>query len=91
MSYSYEYYKVNPNRSEYLGERYFKFSHEVEKVVQICLTCGDVKKGKSNTFGIYLIHKMTLYSNYLATGYLLPCTKREYEKQFKKVLVMLYS
>lgn len=85
-----EYYKVNPERKEYLGERFFKHNNVVEKVVQVCLYPGDEKKGKSNTFGIYLIHKMTLYSNYLAPGYLIPCTKREYEKQFKKVIKMLW-
>ena len=84
-----QYYKVKPERQEYLGDRYFRFNHSSEKVVQACFTCGDVKKGKSNTFGIYLIHRITLYSNYLAVGYLEPCTKKEFEKQFDKIVKML--
>lgn len=75
-----QYYKVKKKRQEYLGERYFKFNHNAEKVVQVCITCGDVKKGKSNTFGVYVIHKMTLFSNYLAQNYIEPCSKKEYKK-----------
>lgn len=84
-----QYYKVKKERLEYLGERFFRFNHSSEKVVQVCLTCGDVKKGKSNTFGIYLIHKMTLFSNYLAPNYIEPCTKKQFDNQFDKVVKML--
>ena len=84
-----QYFKVKKERIEYLGERYFKFNYNTEKVIQVCLTVGDVKKGKSNTYGVYLIHRMTFFSNYLATSYIEPCTKNEYEKQFNKVFNML--
>lgn len=84
-----QYFKVKQERKEYLGERYFKFNFNSEKVVQVCLTVGDVKKGKSNTFGVYLVHKMTLFSNYLAPNYIEPCTRKEYERQFKKVVQLL--
>jgi len=84
-----QFFKVKQDRLEYLGERYFKFNYTSEKVVQVCITCGDVKKGKSNTFGIYLIHKMTLFSNYLAPCYIEPCTQKEFIKQFNKVVNML--
>jgi len=84
-----KYFKVKKERTEYLGERYFKFNFNTEKAVQVCITCGDVKKGKSNTFGVYLICKMTLFSNYLAPSYIEPCTKKEFNKQFDRVVKML--
>ena len=84
-----QYYRVKEGRVEYLGERYFRFNNHSEKVVQICLTCGDIKKGKSNNFGIYLISKLTLFSNYMAMNYLEPCTKKQFDKQFEKVAFML--
>lgn len=84
-----QFYKVRNEKQEYCGERYFRFNFMAEKAVQVCITCGDIKKGKSNTFGIYLIHKITLFSNYLNMGYLEPITKKEYEKQFQKVVKLL--
>lgn len=84
-----QYFKTKPERIEYLGERYFKFSYNDDKTIQVCLSVGDVKKGKSNTFGVYLISKMTFLSNYFVTGYILPITQDEYEEQFKKVVKML--
>lgn len=84
-----KYFKINPTRHEYLGERYFRFDPDSEKVVQVCLTVGEVKKGKSNTFGIYLIGRMTFFSNYYAMNYAIECTKKEYDKHFNKVLFML--
>ena len=60
-----------------------------DKVLQVCTSCGDVKKGKSNTFGIYLIHRMTFFGNYLACGYLIQITKKIYDKQFELVYKML--
>lgn len=90
MSQVIQYFKVREQRHEYLGERYFKLNMYDEKVVQVCLTVGDIKKGKSNTFGVYLISKLTLVSNYMAQNYIEPCSKKEYEKQFKKVVGMLW-
>lgn len=84
-----KYYKVTAARHEYLGERYFRYNDLSETVTQVCLTCGDIKRGKSNTYGIYVIHKMTLFSNYLAPGYLEQISKREFDKQFKKVVIAL--
>lgn len=84
-----QYFKIRKERRDYLGERYFKFNYNSEKVVQVCLNPGDVKKGKSNTFGVYIIHRMTLASNYLAPNYIEACSKKEYEKQFKKAIKLL--
>jgi len=84
-----KFFKIKSERIEYLGERYFRFNSNSEKTIQVCLATGDVKKGKSNTFGIYLISKMTFFSNYYAQSYIQEITKKEYEKNFKKVMFML--
>ena len=84
-----QHYKVKPERQEYLGERYFKFDFNEEKAIQVCKSTGDVKKGKSNSFGIYLISRLTFLTNYFAMGYLIPCTKDEYEQQFEYVMKIL--
>lgn len=81
---SWQYFKVKADRVEYLGERYFKFDVQSEKVVQVCMSVGDVKKGKSNTFGTYLIHRMTFLTNYMAMGYVEAITKKQYDKMFNR-------
>ncbi len=86
---SVEYYKTSENRWDYLGLRYFKFNNISDNTVQVCVTTGDVKKGKSNTFGVYLIAKMTFLTNYYMQPYVEKCSKREYEKAFKKVIELL--
>ncbi len=84
-----EYFKVRKDRWEIWGERYFRLSWATDKVVQVCITTGDVKKGKSNTFGIYLICKLTLFSNYMAQGYVEKCDKKEFDKKFDQVVKYL--
>ena len=84
-----EYYKIVKIRKEYLGVRYFSYNRQQEKVVQVCYATGDVKKGKSNSLGVYLIHKVTFVTNYLSMGYVEKCTKAEYEKMFTKVIETL--
>jgi len=83
------YYKTRKERHEYIGERYFRVNMDVDKIVQVCITNGDIKKGKSNTFGVYLIHKLTFFSNYAAMNYVEEITQKEYYKQFKKVFKAL--
>jgi len=89
MSDTIQYFKVKPEREEYLGRRYFRLNYEDSKTVEVCISCGDTKKGKSNTFGIYLITKLTFLSNYFATGYILPCSKKEFDEQFDSTVKML--
>jgi len=84
-----QYFKVIDSRQDYLGERYFRFNIHSEKIVQICKGVGEIKKGKSNTFGIYLVHRMTFMANYLSMGYLEPITKARYNKEFKQTILML--
>jgi hypothetical protein len=83
-----EYYKVKKERWDYLGIRYFKVNFNSDKVTQICIDTGDVKKGKSNTFGVYLIGRETFFSNYFGR-YVDTCKKGEYDKMFNKVVKFL--
>jgi len=82
--------KVRKERQEYFGNRYFRYSYDSQTVVQVCVSVGEtVKKGKANNIGIYVIHKMTLFGNYLAMNYTEPCSKKEYETKFNEVVKML--
>ena len=85
----YQYYKTKKERFDYLGNRYFRVDFDSDVCLQVCLSCGDVKKGKANNFGVYLIGKLTFFTNYLAQSYVLPCTKREFDNQFNKMVKML--
>lgn len=84
-----QYFKIRKEHIQYKGERYFRFNHHSEKTVQVCLFSGEEKKGKSNTFGTYLIHRLTFLSNYLAINYVEPCSKKEYQIKFNKAIKML--
>jgi hypothetical protein len=82
----YSYFKVAKSRQKFLGERYFKLDATSEAVVQVCVTAGETKKGRGNTFGIYKISRMTFLANYYAYKYAIPCTKAEYQTNFDRVL-----
>lgn len=85
-----KFYKVKPDKQAWLGNRYFRFNFETEKVTQVCINVGEsVKKGKSNTIGIYFIHKTTLMCNYMSMNYLIPASKSEFKKKFDMVVKML--
>lgn len=85
----YNFFKITKERNEWLGKRYFKIDLKSDSVIQVLVTCGEIKKGRGNTFGIYLISRMTFFSNYLAMNYAVPCSQKEYEKNFKEVLSYL--
>jgi hypothetical protein len=82
----FNYYKIAPSRSEWLGKRYFKVDMHTEFVIQVCVTVGATKKGRGHTYGVYLIGRMTFFANYLAMAYAIPCSKAEYNKNFKEVI-----
>ncbi len=86
---NYQYFKTKKERYDYLGNRYFRVDFDSSKSLQICLSSGDVKKGKANNFGIYLIDKLTLFTNYLAQSYCEPCTKKEFDSKFNTVIKIL--
>lgn len=48
-----------------------------------------VKNGGHITFGIYLIDRLTFFSNYYSMGYVEVVTKVEFDKKFKAVVDML--
>ena len=85
-----QFLRVKKERIEYLGDRYFRFNYDSDKAIQVCISLGkDLRRGKSVALGIYTISKMTLFTNYIAMEYLEPVTKREYKKQFNKVVKIL--
>lgn len=85
-----QYFKIRPERQDYHGERYFKLSYDTRTCVQVCKGVGDsIKKGKANNIGVYMIHPLTLFSNYLALNYAIPAKKTEYEKAFNEVIKYL--
>jgi hypothetical protein len=84
-----QYFRIRKDRQDYKGQRYFKFDPMSEKVVQICVSSGEEKKGRTNSFGVYLIHRLTFFANYLALKYAEPCEKEEYEEEFERIVKML--
>ncbi len=84
-----QYFRTKAERHDYLGNRYFRLDFNSDVTLQICLSTGDIKRGKSNTFGMYLISRLTLFTNYLAPNYCEPCTKKEFDKQFELTIKLL--
>lgn len=81
------FYVITESRREWLGIRYYKVAQSFSpSVTQVVVNPGQERKGRGHTFGIYLISRMTFFSNYLAMQYAIPCTKREYENAFEQVL-----
>ena len=83
------YYKVVKERQDYKGVRYFKFDPMAEKVVQVTVNQGEIKKVRANLFGVGLISRITFLCNYLTLGYLEQCNKAEYEKNFSQIVKYL--
>lgn len=86
---NYLYYKIKEDRIEYLGNRMFRWDQRPNDVTQIYMGGGEPKKGRNASVGIYMISAPTFFSNYLAMGYAIPCTKREYIKAFKQIIKVL--
>lgn len=57
--------------------------------VQVCAYAGETKKGKNNAIGILLIHRLTFFANYLSPSYVLFADKKEFQKEFDKVIKYL--
>ena len=58
------YYQVVKPKRWYKGERYFKFIPTKDSVVQILVSAGDKKKGRTACKGVYLISRTTFLCNY---------------------------
>lgn len=84
-----QYYKVVAGKTDWLGIRFFRFNPNCDHTVQAVLFEGDVKKGRSNSFGVYLISRVTFLTNYMAMGYVQPCLKAEYNRSFDKIIGFL--
>lgn len=84
-----EYYRVIKDRQDYKGEKYFRFNPASEKVVQICFNMGDIKKGRTNSFGVYMIHRLTFLSNYYAYRYVESISKKLFDSKFQEIIKML--
>jgi hypothetical protein len=80
-----QFFEIKKERQEYLGVRFFKWTPLNGEIVQVCFGKGEPKRGRSDNFGVYHISQMTFFSNYLAMGYAVPCTKEKFEKAFKLV------
>jgi len=85
---TFEYFKIIKDRQDYLGVRFFKVQYGSEFVTQVCVDCGDVKKGKANTFGVYLITSNTFFSNY-AGRYVEKCSAKKYNEMFDRMVKIL--
>lgn len=81
--------QVVENRRDYLGERYFQFDYMADKVVQVTLAMGREQRGRANTPGVYLISRLTFFTNYVAMGYTEPITQAVYEQKFKQAVTII--
>lgn len=84
-----QFYQVVGSRRDYKGERYFKFNPAADSVVQVCFSTGDDKKGRANTVGVYLIHRLTFLTNYFAHNYVELITEKQYIKKLNQVIEKL--
>lgn len=89
MSARFQYYRVQKSRREYKGERYFRYHPNHEQVTQVCVYPGEVKKGRGNLTGVYLMDRGGFVMNWMAPPYLEPITKSTYDKNFNKVISFL--
>lgn len=83
------FYKMKIEHIASKGERYFRVDQETDKVVQVVITEGEIKKGKANSTGIYAIAKTTLYYNYVAFGFVTTTGKTTFGNKFNEVIKLL--
>jgi hypothetical protein len=84
------YYKVTERKEQFAGQRYFKFDMDSESVLQVCYKPSfEVRRGKSNNIGAYVISRMTFLSNWFAMNYVEPITKAQFDKKYNEMFKML--
>ena len=88
---NYLYYKVIKSRTEHKGVRLFRTTGMFDEVTEVCMSTGEAKRGHGNYVGVFTISRQSFLSNYLAMGYLQPCTKSVYEKAFNLIFNYLRS
>lgn len=85
-----QYFRTSASREQYIGKRYFRYDYQNEICVQVCCAMGEIqRRGKANILGVYLINKVTFFSNYLGPGYVQVCTQKEFEKNFEEIVNVL--
>jgi len=87
---NYQFYKIKKERKEYLGERYFQVSFDSDTVLQVCINPSmEMRRGRTNNIGIYLISRLTFVSNYYGMNYVEPCTAKEFNMRYDAMVKML--
>lgn len=83
------YYKIDPKYQHYRGIRLFR--HSADGIVQVVLASGnEPRRGRQSVaLAINLLTPVTFFSNYIAYNYAIPCTEKEYNVAFKKVIKLL--
>lgn len=81
----YEYAITADHRRDYVGLRYFAHSIHTNDVIQVVISTGDSRRGKSNSIGLYVISRTSFFSNYFGPGYVKACSRKEFIKAFDKV------
>jgi len=84
------YYKVTPKKEHFCGTRFFKFDLDSESVLQVCFKPSfEIRRGKSNNLGAYVISRMTFLSNWFAMNYVEPITKKEFDEKYNEIFKLL--
>jgi len=75
------YYKIDPAKVHYKGDKYFKFEHLQDHVIQVCCKKPDDLKGRVHAVGVYKITRQSFLSNYFRYC-TVPSSKEEFESKF---------
>lgn len=86
---NWQYYVIDKARMDYKGARFFRFNMECLDVCQVCLSAGEIRRGRSNNIGITMICRLSFFANYLAMGYAVPCEKKVFDKAFAICLKLI--
>ena len=78
-----EYFRVKKQYHECRGEKYFCHYEFSDKVVQICFSYGNMKKGRTNSVGIYTIHLTSFMNSYNQGKYLEYVTPSQFKSAFR--------
>lgn len=80
---------IDKARIEYKGVRFFRLDVQSMDVCQVCLSAGEIRRGRSNNVGITMICRLNFFANYLAMAYAIPCGKKEFDQAFKLCLKLI--
>lgn len=77
------YFKVKPERVEYMGTKFFLLATDSDTVLQVCSHPGpEIKRGRTNAVGIYTISRNSFVTNYLGMGYVEPINEPIFKMAF---------